>query len=168
MWENKSVAGADPHPFWTWLSFIYMLSSATFPLNVHIIWLDPFYDRFSSYNICVCNHCHQTNQNRLSMMRLTSHLSSVYDAFSSCCVSSSLMTSLSMMVMRPGDMVRALFHLPLKIPLVVWVAQNPLVMWVAQNPLVVSVEYFQLVASVEYFLLVVSVDYFPFIVSVEY
>ena len=43
MWENKSGAGADPHPFWTWWYFIYTLSSSTLPLNVHIIWSDPFF-----------------------------------------------------------------------------------------------------------------------------
>ena len=65
-------------------------------------------------------------------MGLTSHLSCFYDAFSSYRVSFSLISSLAIMVLGPGHMVSALFHYPLKIPLVVGVAQNPLV---------VSVEY---------------------------
>ena len=62
-----------------------------------------------------------------------------------------------MMVVDPGHLVRALFHFPLKIPLVVSVEIFPLVMSVeyfqeieSQNMLVVSVEYFLLVMSVEY------------------
>ena len=73
MWENKSGAGADPHPFWTWWFLIYMLSSATLPLNVRIIQLDPFSDGYSFYVACVCNHYFQKNQNRCSMMDLTCH-----------------------------------------------------------------------------------------------
>ena len=42
MRENKSGAGMDPHPVWTWWFFIYMLSSANLPLNVRIILSDPF------------------------------------------------------------------------------------------------------------------------------
>ena len=45
-----------------------------------------------------------------------------------------------MMVLGRGHLVRALFHLPLKIPLV---------MSVKYSMLVVSVEYFPLVVSVE-------------------
>ena len=61
-----------------------------------------------------------------------------------------LMTSLTMMVLGLGHLVRALFHFPLKILLVV------------------SVEYFTLVVSVEYFLLVMSAEYFPLVLSLEY
>ena len=68
-------------------------------------------------------------------MGLMSHPSCVYDAFSSCRVSFSLMTSLTLMGLDPGHLVYALFHF-LEIPLVVSVAQIPLVM---------SVEYFLLV-----------------------
>ena len=89
-------------------------------------------------------------------MGLTIHLSCVYDNISSYRVSFSLMTIMMMMVLGPGRLVRALFHLPLK---------NPLVMSVSQKPLVVSVDYFLMVVSVEYFqliesqnMLVVSVD----------
>ena len=82
-----------------------MLSLATFPLNVRIIRLDNFSDQFSSYVACVCNHCCQTNQ-----MVLTSHLSCVYDDFSSYCVYFSLMASLTMMGLVPAHLVRALIH----------------------------------------------------------
>ena len=63
------------------------------------------------------------NQNRRSMMGLTSHLSCVYDDFSSYRVSFSLMTSLTMMGLGTGHLVRALFNYPLKNLLVVSVAQ---------------------------------------------
>ena len=132
MWENKYGPVAYPRPFWTWWYLIYTLSSATLPLNVRIIWLDPFYDGSSFYVACVCNHYHRTNQNFRSMMGLTSHISCVYDTFSSYHVSFSLTTSLTMMGLSPGHLVCALFHIPLRIPLVV------------------SVEYFLLVVSVEY------------------
>ena len=78
------------------------------------------------------------NQSCRSVMGLTSRLSCVSNAFSSYCVSFSLITSLTMMVMGLVHLVRALFHFPLKIPLIV---------------------------SVEYFPLVVPVEYFPFVVS---
>ena len=81
MWENKSGAVADTHPFWTWWSLIYTLYSATFPSNVCIIGADHFPDLFSSNVVCVCNHCFWTNQNCRSMMGLTSHLSCFYNAF---------------------------------------------------------------------------------------
>ena len=55
-----------------------------------------------------------------------------------------------MMVMGPGHLVRALFHSPLKILLV---------MWVAENLLVVSGDYFLLVVSVDYFMLSATVEY---------
>ena len=45
------------------------------------------------------------------MKGLTSHLSCAYDTFSSYCVSFSLMTSLTMMVLGLGHMVRAVFIL---------------------------------------------------------
>ena len=83
IWENKSGAVSDPHPFWTWWYLIYTLLSATFQLNVRIIWLDPFYDWSFYYVICICNHCLWTNWNGRSMMGLTSHLSCISDAFSS-------------------------------------------------------------------------------------
>ena len=61
-------------------------------------------------------------------MGLTSHLSCAYDAFSSYRVYLFLMPSLTMMVLGRGHLVRALFQFPLKIPLVMGVAQYPLVM----------------------------------------
>ena len=75
-------------------------------------------------------------------MGLMSHLSCHSDTYSSYCVSFYFMTSLTMMVLGPGYLVRALFHFPLKILLVMSVEYCPLVM---------SVEYFKLVVSVEYF-----------------
>ena len=38
--RKTSGAGADPHPFWTWWSWIYMLTPECFLLNVRIIWSD--------------------------------------------------------------------------------------------------------------------------------
>ena len=162
MWENKSGAGADPHPVWTWQSLIYKISSATLMLNVRIIWLNSFPDGYSFYVGYVCNHCHHMNQNCRLMMGLTSHIFCVYDAFSSYFISFYSMTSLAMIVLGPGHLVCALFHSPLKILLVVSVAQNLLVVSVEYLQLVVSVEYFQLIESQHP--LVVSVEYFPFVV----
>ena len=143
-----------------------MMSSETLPLNVRIILSDPFSGCSSFYVACIYNLSDWTSQNRCSMMGLASHISCVYDTFSSYHISFSSMTSLTMMVMGTGNLVHALFRFPLTVLLVVSVAQNPLV---------VSVEYFQLVVSVGYFQLielqnplVVSVKYFPFVVSVEY
>ena len=82
-WENKSGSGSDPHPFWTWWYLIYTISSATFPLNVRIIWWNPFPDYFSSSVACVCNHCNQTNHNFCLTMGLMSHLFCVSNYFSS-------------------------------------------------------------------------------------
>ena len=144
-WENKSGAWADLHPFWTWCYLIYTLSSATLQWNVHVIWSDPFSNASSFYVDCVCNHCHWMSQNCRSKMGVRSHLSFFNDAFSFYRGCFSLMTSLTMMVMGPGHLVRAIFHFLLKILLVVSVAQNPLV---------VSLDYFLLVMSVEYFHLV--------------
>ena len=58
-----------------------MLLSATFPLNVRIIWSYTFSDGPSFYVACVCNHCHWTSQNRCSMIGLTSNLFFVYNGF---------------------------------------------------------------------------------------
>ena len=110
MWKNKSGAVADSHPFWIWWSLIYTLLSATLPLNVRIIWSDPFSDRFSSCVVCVCIHCCWTTQNRCLVMGLTNHLSCVYDDFSSYRVSFSLMMGLTIMILGPGHLVRAVFH----------------------------------------------------------
>ena len=91
-------------------------------------------------------------------MGLTSYLSCFYNAFYSYRVSFSLMTiltmiyvmtSLTMMVLGLGYLVRALFHF-LKIMLVV------------------SEEYFHLVESLEYFDLVESLEYFDMVESFEY
>ena len=90
------------------------------------------------------------------MVGLTGHISYVYDTFSSYRVSFSSMTSLTMIFLVPDNLVPALFHFPLKIPLVVSVVQNMLVVPVAQNLFVVSVDYFDLVESLEYFDLVES------------
>ena len=133
MWENKSGAGADPHPFWTWWLLIYILSSATFLLNVRIILPGPFSYGYSFYVVCVCNHYCRTNHNCRSMMGLMSLISCLSDTFSSYCVYFSLIMILTVMVLVPGHLVRALFHFPLKIPLVV------------------SVKYFPLIVSVEFF-----------------
>ena len=51
------------------------------------------------------------------MMGLTSHISCVYDAFSSYHVSFSSRTSLMMMVLGRVHLVRAIFYFPLKITL---------------------------------------------------
>ena len=80
MWENKSCAGENPHQFWPWWSFIYMQSSAIFPLNVRIILFYPFSDASSFCITCICGHCRRTYQNRL-MMSLTLHVSCVYNVF---------------------------------------------------------------------------------------
>ena len=71
----------------------------------------------------------QKNHNLRSKMVMTSHISDTNDAFSSYCISSSLIlslmkmsliTSLAMMVLGPGSpSVCAFLHFPLKIPLVV-------------------------------------------------
>ena len=80
-------------------------------------------------------------------MGLTSHLPYVYVVFSSYHVSFSLMTSLTIKVLGPGHLVRALFNFPLRILLVV------------------SVDYFHLVQSMEYFHLVESFEYFDLVKS---
>ena len=109
---------------------------------MRIILSDPFSDGSSIYVACVCNHCHLTNQNCHSMMGLTSHLSCVYDIFSYYHASFYSMTILKMMGLGPGHLVCALFYFPLKILLVVSVAQNQLIVSVDYFPLVVSVEFF--------------------------
>ena len=119
MWENKSGAGADPCPVWTGWYLIYMMPSATLLLNVRIILLDHFSDRFPSYVVCVCNHYCRTNQNCRSMMGLTNHISCVYDAFSSYTISFSLVMSLTTMGLSSGHLVRALFNFSLESMLVV-------------------------------------------------
>ena len=86
-----------------------MLFLATLTLNVRIIWPDPFSDGSSFFVTWVCNCCHQTNQNHRSMMGLTIQISYVYDALSFYSVSFSLMTSLTMVVLVPGHLVRAFF-----------------------------------------------------------
>ena len=58
---------------------------------------------------CVCNHCHWTSQNHRAMMGLMSLISCFYDVFSSYRFLFSLMTSLTMMVLGQGYLVRALF-----------------------------------------------------------
>ena len=78
---------------------------------------------------CVCNDYHRKNQSRYSKMGLTSHLSYAYDAFSSSCVSFSLLLSLMKMALTNLTMkvlglcspaVRAFLHV-LKYPLIVLV-----------------------------------------------
>ena len=61
----------------------------------------------------------------------------------------SLMTSLTMMVLGPGYLVRALFHF-------------------LKFLLFVSVDFFNLVESLEYFYLVESLEYFNLVESMEY
>ena len=102
MWENKSVAGADHDPFWTWRSLFYTLLSETLPLNVRIILSGIFYDCFCFYVVCVCNHYCRMNQNHCSMIDLTIHISCVCDDFSSYLVSFSLVMSLKMMSLGLG------------------------------------------------------------------
>ena len=157
MWENESRAVADPHPFWTWWSLIYTLSSETFLLNVWIIPSDIFSDGSYFCVACVFNHCHWTIQNRLSKMGTMIPFFCFYDSISFYCIYFSSMTSLTMissmksltmMVLGPGCLVRALFHF-LKILLVV------------------SVNYFHLVESLEYFHLVESLEYL-FILSSQW
>ena len=104
--------------------------------------------------VCVCDHCHQKNQNICSKMGLTSHLFDAYEAFSSYCVSFSLMTSLTkvllmkilmMIVLGPGllenldYLVHALVYFS-KILSIIFVDCH---IMESQNPFVVSVEYFQ-------------------------
>ena len=89
---------------------------------MRIILLDPFFNRFSSYVVFACNHCHWKNQNFRSMMDLTSHLSYISDTFYSYRVSFSLMTSLTIMGLDPGHLVRARFYSALIVTLVVLVA----------------------------------------------
>ena len=92
-------------------------------------------------------------------MGLTSHPSFFYDAFSFYRVSFSLMmiltmissmTSLTMIVLGPGYLVRALFHF----------MNIPLVVSVGHFHLVESLEYFHLVGSLENFHLAQSMEYF--------
>ena len=59
-----------------------------------------------------------------SLVKRKYHISFISDAFSSYRVSFSLMMSMAMMGLGPGHLVRALFHFPLEIPLVVSVAQD--------------------------------------------
>ena len=167
MWETKSGAGTDSHPFWTWWSLIYTLSSATFPINVRIIWSDPVSDGSSFCIACVCNHCHWTSQNIWPNMGLMSHISCVYDTFSSYCVSFSMMTILTMIVLGPGHLVRALLHF-LKILLVVSVDYSHLVESMDYFHLVKWLEYFHLFELLEYFHLVKSMEYFDLVESMEY
>ena len=96
-------------------------------LCARLILSDPLSVGSSFYVACICNHCHWKSLNCCSKMGLTSHLSCVYDTFSYYCVSFSLMTnltmissmtSITMMVLGPDYLVRALFHF-LKILLVV-------------------------------------------------
>ena len=104
-----------------------MLLSETLRLNVRIILSDPFSGGSSFCVACICNYCHRTNQNCRLTMGLMSHLSYAYDDFDFYRVSFSLVASLTMMVLGPGHLVRALFRFPLNILLVMTVAQNPLV-----------------------------------------
>ena len=60
-----------------------------------------------------------------------------------------LMTSLMMIVLGPGYLVRALFHF-------------------LKNMLVMSVDYFHFVKSLEYFHLVESLEYSHLVESMEY
>ena len=155
MWENKSSAGVDPLPFWIWWSLIYMLWSATFPLNMRINWLYTFSGGSSFYVAWVCNHCHWMSLNCCSKMGLMSHFPYFYDTFyfyriyfslMTSLMIISLVTSLTMMVLGLGYLVRAFFHF-LKITFVV------------------SVEYFHLVESMEYFHSVKSFEYFLLVKS---
>ena len=84
------------------------------------------------------------------MMGLTSYLSFLSNNFSSYKVSVSLIESLTMMVLGPGHLVRALFNFPIKFLLVVSVEYFPLVVSVEHFPLVVSVDSSQLVESMKY------------------
>ena len=79
----------------------------------------------------------------------------------------SLMTSMTMMVLSPGYLVRFLFHY-LTIMLVVSVDYFRLVESLKYFHLVESLEYFHLVKSLEYFHLVDSMKYFDLVESMEY
>ena len=72
----------------------------------------------------------------------------------------SLVTSLEMMVLGPGCLVRALFNF-LTILLAVSVDYFHLVESLEYFHLVESLNYFHLVESLEYFHLVESLEYFP-------
>ena len=63
-------------------------------------------------------------------MGMMSHISDAYDAFYFYRFSFSSMTSLTMMVLGPDHLVRVLFHFPLKVHLVMGVAQNVLIVLV--------------------------------------
>ena len=141
-----------------------MLSSESLPLNARIIWSDPISGRFPSYVACVCNHCRRTNQNRCSMMGMTINISCVYNAFSAYRVYFSLMTSLTIMVLGPVHLLRALFHFPLAILLVVSVAQD--LKWWNSIFHFFMVKWGKLVESHKYFpKLVESHKYFPGLVE---
>ena len=79
----------------------------------------------------------------------------------------SLMTSLTIVVLGPGYLVRAIFHF-LKNPLVVSVDYFHLVEWMEYFDLVESFEYFDLVESFEYFDMVESFEYFDLVNSFKY
>ena len=77
------------------------------------------------------------------------------------------MKSLTMMVLGPGYLVRALFDF-LKILLVMSVDYFHLVETLEYFHLVQSLEYFDLVQSMEYFHLVESLEYFDLVKSLQY
>ena len=103
-----------------------MLLLVNFPLTVHIILWEPSSYGSSFYFAYICSNCRQTNQNH-STMSLTSTVSYLSNTFSLYCVyfcliyciwyhsmnQISSMTSLTMMGLTPGPLVRALFHFAL-------------------------------------------------------
>ena len=141
LWENKSGAGGDPHPFWTWRSLIYTLLSSILPLNLRIVWSNTFFNNSYFYVSCFCNQCHRTNQNCSLMMGMTCHISCLSHATSYYCISFSLMTILMIMVQGLGHLVRTLYLLLLKFLLVVSASQILLFVRVEYFPIVVSMEY---------------------------
>ena len=131
IWENKSGAGADLHPFRTVWSLIYTLSPAALPLNVRIIWSDLFqnfliFALFASV-ITIIGRIRIVARRWVwqVIFPMLFFLIAFFSLISSL-TKISLMTSLTMMVMGPGlsenlvYLVCALFYF-LKFPLIVFV-----------------------------------------------
>ena len=104
MWDN------NPTLEWILINFkpdnirIIRCRQHFLPLNLRIVWLDPFPNVSYLFVVYVCNDYHWTNQNHCLKMGWTIHLSDAYDAFSSSCFYFSLV--LSLMTMNPKNQMR--------------------------------------------------------------
>ena len=91
------------------------MSSELLPLKLRIVLSDNFSD--VSY-LCVAyvyNDCHQTNKNHRSKMGLMSHLSDVYNSFSSSCAYFPLLSSpMTMTTTNQMTTVQGLGSLPIR------------------------------------------------------